>query len=147
MLKNKFFKNLFQSISAFIAIFVVYIPCIFGFFESLKYESNLGWILLVAPLSLYVLFFLFGFYWIFQKVIIDERGIKITLLNKILKERKWDEIDYIEETNFMKNPAIMIKLIDGSEIYLDRRKSIIILIEIYSQKKMKWYSKKPKWYQ
>ena len=85
MLKNKFFKNLFQSISAFVAIFVVYIPCIFGFFESLKYESNLGWILLVAPLSLYVLFFLFGFYWIFQKVIIDERGIKITLLNKILK--------------------------------------------------------------
>ena len=134
MLKNKFFKNLFQSISVFVAISLIYIPCTFGFFESLKYASNLGWIL-------------FGFYWIFQKVIIDERGIKITLLNKILKERKWDEIDYIEETNFMKNPAIMIKLIDGSEIYLDRRKSIIILIEIYSQKKMKWYSKKPKWYQ
>ena len=134
MLKHKFYKNLFQSLSVLGAILIVYIPCIFGYVASLKYESDLGWILLVAPLSLFVLFFLIGFYWIFQKVIIDERGIKITLLNKIIKERKWNEIDIIEEANIMKNPVLRIKLIDGSEIYLDKRKSIIKVIEKYSQK-------------
>ena len=136
MLKQKFFKNLFQSLSTLGGILIVYIPCIFGYIESIKHESNLGWIMLVAPLSLFILYFLIGFYWIFQKVIIDERGIKITLLNKIIKERKWSEIDIIEEANIMKNPAIRIKLTDGAEIHLDKRKSIIKAIEIYSQKKI-----------
>ena len=136
MLKQKFFKNLFQSLSTLGGILIVYIPCIFGYIESIKYESNLGWIILVAPLSLFILYFLIGFYWIFQKVIIDERGIKITLLNKIIKERKWNEIDIIEEANIMKNPAIRIKNIDGTEIHLDKRKSIIQVLEKYSKKKI-----------
>ena len=67
MLKNKFYKNLFQSLSALGGILIVYIPCIFGYIESIKYESDLGWIMLVAPLSLFILYFLIGFYWIFQK--------------------------------------------------------------------------------
>ena len=136
MTKSKFYKNLFQSISALVGILIVYIPCIFGYIESLKYESDLGWIMLAAPLALFVLFFLIGFYWIFQKVIIDETGVKIILLQKIIKECKWDEIDVIGEANIMKNPAIRIKIADGSEIHLDKRKSIIKAIEIYSQKKI-----------
>lgn len=136
MTKSKLYKNLFQSISALGGILIVYIPCIFGYIESLKYESDLGWIMLVAPLALFVLFLLIGFYWIFQKVIIDEMGVKIILLHKIIKECKWDEIDVIEEANIMKNPAIRIKIADGSEIHLDKRKSIIKAIEIYSQKKI-----------
>lgn len=136
MLKNKFYKNLFQSLSVLGGILIVYIPCIFGYIESIKYESDLGWIMLVAPLSLFILYFLIGFYWIFQKVIIDEIGVKIILLNKIIKERKWYEIDVIEEANIMKNPAIRIKNIDGSEIHLDKRKSIIQALEKYSKKKI-----------
>lgn len=136
MLKNKFYKNLFQSLSALGGILIVYIPCIFGYIESIKYESNLGWIMLVAPLSLFILYFLIGFYWIFQKVIIDDNGIRIILINKIIKECKWYEIDIIEEANIMKNPAIRIKNIDGTEIHLDKRKSIIQALEKYSKKKI-----------
>lgn len=136
MLKNKFYKNLFQSLSALGGILIVYIPCIFGYIESIKYESDLGWIMLVAPLSLFILYFLIGFYWIFQKVIIDDNGIRIILINKIIKERKWYEIDVIEEANIMKNPAIRIKNIDGTEIHLDKRKSIIQALEKYSKKKI-----------
>ena len=136
MLKHKFYKNLFQSLSVLGAILIVYIPCIFGYVASLKYESDLGWILLVAPLSLFVLFFLIGFYWIFQKVIIDDNGIRIILINKITKECKWYEIDIIEEANIMKNPAIRIKNVDGTEIHLDKRKSIIQALEKYSKKKI-----------
>ena len=136
MIKNKFFKNLFQSLSALGGILIVYIPCIFGYIESIKYESDLGWIMLVAPLSLFILYFLIGFYWIFQKVIIDDNGIRIILINKIIKECKWYEIDIIEEVNIMKNPAIRIKNIDGTEIHLDKRKSIIQALEKYSKKKI-----------
>ena len=136
MIKNKFFKNLFQSLSALGGILIVYIPCIFGYIESIKYESNLGWIMLVAPLSLFILYFLIGFYWIFQKVIIDDNGIRIILINKIIKECKWYEIDIIEEANIMKNPAIRIINIDGTEIHLDKRKSIIQALEKYSKKKI-----------
>lgn len=136
MLKNKFYKNLFQSLSALGGILIVYIPCIFGYIESIKYESDLGWIMLIAPLSLFILYFLIGFYWIFQKVIIDDNGIRIILINKIIKECKWYEIDIIEEANIMKNPAIRIKNIDGTEIHLDKRKSIIQALEKYSKKKI-----------
>lgn len=136
MLKNKFYKNLFQSLSALGGILIVYIPCIFGYIESIKYGSDLGWIMLVAPLSLFILYFLLGFYWIFQKVIIDDNGIRIILINKIIKECKWYEIDIIEEANIMKNPAIRIKNIDGTEIHLDKRKKIIQALEKYSKKKI-----------
>lgn len=136
MLKNKFYKNLFQSLSALGGILIVYIPCIFGYIESIKYESDLGCIMLVAPLSLFILYFLIGFYWIFQIVIIDDNGIRIILINKIIKERKWCQIDVIEEANILKNPAIRIKNIDGTEIHLDKRKSIIQALEKYSKKKI-----------
>ena len=136
MLKNKFYKNLFQSLSALGGILIVYIPCIFGYIESIKYESDLGWIMLVSPLSLFILYFLIGFYWIFQIVIIDDNGIRIILINKIIKECKWYEIDIIEEANIMKNPAIRIKNVDGTEIHLDKRKSIIKALEKYSKKKI-----------
>ena len=136
MLKNKFYKNLFQSLSVLGGILIVCIPCIFGYIESIKYGSDLGWIMLVAPLSLFILYFLIGFYWIFQKVIIDDNGIRIILINKIIKECKWYEIDIIEEANIMKNPAIRIKNIDGTEIHLDKRKSIIQALEKYSEKKI-----------
>ena len=42
----------------------------------------------------------------------------------------------MEEANIMKNPAIRIKNIDGTEIHLDKRKSIIQALEKYSKKKI-----------
>ena len=107
-----------------------------GFFASLSYGHNDGWILLVISFALIALFILIGFYWIFQKVSIDESGIKIFFINKIIKEFKWKEIESIENTNIMRNPAIRIKTFNGNEIHLDKRKSIIKLIEIYSQKEI-----------
>ncbi len=136
MVKHKFYKNLFQTISCFSAIIVIVIFLLMGFFASLSYGHNDGWILLVISFALIALFFLIGFYWIFQKVSIDESGIKIFFINKIIKEFKWKEIESIENTNIMRNPAIRIKTFNGNEINLDKRKSIIKLIEIYLQKEI-----------
>ena len=136
MLKHKFYKNLFQTISYFAVIMVFEILLLVGFFVSLSYGQNFGWILLIISLSLIVLFFLIGFYWIFQRVSIDEGGIKIYFMNKIVKQLKWEEIDIIEEANIMRNPAIRIKALNGTQIHLDKRKKIIKVIEIYFQKKI-----------
>ena len=136
MVKHKFYKNLFQTISCFSAIIVIVIFLLMGFFASLSYGHNDGWILLVISFALIALLFLIGFYWIFQKVSIDESGIKIFFINKIIKEFKWKEIESIENTNIMRNPAIRIKTFNGNEINLDKRKSIIKLIEIYLQKEI-----------
>ena len=133
-MKNKFYKNLFQAISCFIAILFFVIVLILIFVESMHYKSDFGWILLIVALFLIISFFLLGFYWIFQKVIIDEKGIKIVIIHKILKDYTWNEISIIEETNIMKNPALRIKILDGSEIHLDKRKSIIETIKKYSGK-------------
>ena len=125
MLKHKFYKNLFQTISYFAVIIVFEILLLVGFFASLSYGQNFGWILLIISLSLIVLFFLIGFYWIFQKVSIDEGGIKIYFMNKIFKQIKWEEIDIIEEANIMRNPAIRIKALNGTQIHLDKRKKLL----------------------
>lgn len=136
MLKQKFYKNLFQSISFFSIIMLFETILITGFIASLNYENNNGWILLIMSFVLIILFFLIGFYWIFQKVIFDDNGIKIVLLNKIIKECKWTEVLDIEITNIMRNLALKINLTTGSEIHLDKRKSIIRVIEKYLQKKI-----------
>ncbi len=137
MKKNKFFKNLFQSISYFSVVLIFVFFLIFGYIVSLKYENNSGWILLIIAILLVILFFIIGFYWIFQKVIISETGIKICFLKKIIKQCCWEEITSIKDASIMRNPSLKIKLYDGSEIHLDKRKSIILAIETYSTKREK----------
>lgn len=135
-MKQKFYKNLFQTLSYFSVVMIFEITLFMGFIASLTYGQNLGWILLIISLVLIVLFFLIGFYWIFQMVSIDESGIKIFFINKIIKQLEWKEIEIIEEANIMRNPAIRIKAFNGTETHLDKRKNIIKLIEKYSQNKI-----------
>ena len=130
-MQKSFFKNLYQTISCFVSIMVLVFALLLGFIESLKYENNFGWILLPISLALIALFFTVGFYWIFQKVNISEKGIKVVFINKVIKECSWGEIEAVEAAQIMKNPALRVKLSDGSEIHLDKRASIIKAIERY----------------
>lgn len=97
----------------------------------MNYGKNNGYRLLILSILFLVLFFVIGFYWIFQQVIINEKGIQVVLIKKIIKECNWDEIKTYEITSIMRNPAIRVKLFDDSEIHLDKRKSIINAIEFY----------------
>ena len=47
MLKNKFFKNLYQTVSSLGVVAVLEIPIIVGFLYSLQSDENYGWILLI----------------------------------------------------------------------------------------------------
>ncbi len=124
VIKSKFYKNLYQSVSFFSVIMLLVFFLILGFIESLYYESARGWILLMIAVSLIILFFLVGFYWIFQKVEFDHTGIKITLFHKEIRKINWEEIEEISYTSVMKNPAFVIKTKGSKKLNLDSRKKI-----------------------
>lgn len=132
MNKNCFAKNLFQSICCFVSILFINIILFICFLTSLKYGSNSSWILLVIIFSLFISFFILGFYWVFQKVIISESGIKIVLLGKTLKYVEWNKIESIEKSNWMRNPVLKIKTLDDPYyIHLDYRKKIIAAVNLF----------------
>lgn len=124
MIKNKFYKNLYQTISFLVVIVIFIFFLLLGFVTSLNYENGNGWILLVISISLMSLYFIIGFYWIFQKVEINTDGIKIKIFNKIITKVNWDNIEKIELTSFMKNPAYVIITDESKKINLDCRKKI-----------------------
>ena len=46
-MKQKFYKNLFQTMSYFAVIMILEVFLLIGFFASLSYGQNFGWILLI----------------------------------------------------------------------------------------------------
>ncbi len=64
------------------------------------------------------------FYLVFQFVYFDTEGIHILLLKKELKLIKWNEIENIQETYKYRSPVYCLKLKNGKEVILDRRKKI-----------------------
>lgn len=135
-MKNKFLKNLFQLMCYIIAVSFVYAMIItVALIENVKEDAMS--IIILSYIIPSILSLSLGFYWIFQRVIIDETGVTVKIINKIIKHALWNEVESIEEDSFMRNPAYNIKIKDGSEIHLDKRKQIKNAIEFYSGKQIK----------
>lgn len=133
-MKNKFVKNLFQSLSFGGCVIVLIIPLICGYYIGVKNASNQFYfnILLFLTIALVFIYFIVGFYWIFQVVEFSEKGINIKLLKKELKFIYWSDITSIEKTSKMRNPAIKI-ISKQFIICLDDRKSILNIINYYKK--------------
>ena len=133
MLKNKFFKNLYQTVSWLGVVVVLEIPIIAGYINSLQYDENYGWIQLIIALIIAFLYFGIGFYWIFQKVIITENSIMIVFLGRTIREYLWTDVANIEKSYHLRNPALKITLQNGNFLYLDDRKKIRYAITTISK--------------
>lgn len=133
MLKNKFLKNLYQTVSSLGVIVVLEIPIIGGFLYSLQLDENYGWILLVISAIIAFLYFGIGFYWIFQKVIITNNSIRIILLGRTISEYLWTDVANIKKSNHLRNPTLKITLKNGNFLYLDDRKKIRYAITTISK--------------
>lgn len=134
MIKNKFIKNLYQIISFSVVIFVFVFFLLLGFFESLRHGTNNGWLLMLVALFLVLLFFIIGFHWIFQKIEIDEQGIKVLLFRKLQKKILWESVESISLKNVMRNPAYVLQIRMSKNLNLDKRKSIEEAIRCYAPK-------------
>lgn len=131
MKKNKFIKNLYQTISFLMVILVFASILIIGYITSLKYETNNGWILLLIAIVLILLYFVVGFFWIFQILIIDYEGIHVKLFRKTIRYVSWDSVVDINYENVMRNPAYVIKIKNAKNLNLDSRKAIKRVLEYY----------------
>lgn len=137
MQRNRFLKNLYQTISYALVIFIFVFILIMGFLDFLSHGSNKGWILLLIALILLVLFFIIGFYWVFQIVEIDENGIKTKILNKTIRNISWDSITEIKYASVMRNPAYVLKIKNERNLNLDSRKQIKRAIAYYGNDNIK----------
>ena len=137
MKKNIFLKNLYQIISFALVISIFIIFLLLGYFVSLNYENNNGWYLLLIAGVLIASYFIIGFYWIFQTVEIDEKGIKIKILGKNIRNVKWDDIIEFKYASVMRNPAYVLIIKNEKNINLDSRKSIKNAMIYYAPKAMK----------
>lgn len=124
MVKNSFYKNVYQSASCFATVLVFVFFLLLGFVASLNYENNNGWFLLLMAFSLVIMYFLIGFYWLFQKVEFYKFGIRITLLCKVIREIRWDDVEDITLVSVMRNPAFVLKVNGAPNLRLDNRKKI-----------------------
>ena len=136
MKKNIFLKNLYQTISYALVIAVFIFFLLLGYFSTLDYESNNGWYLLLIAGALIASYFIIGFYWIFQIVEIDEKGIKIKILGKNIRNVGWDDIIEIKYECVMRNPAYVLLIKNEKNINLDSRKSIKNAMIYYAPKAM-----------
>ncbi len=137
MIKNTFIKNWYQVISYFLVIMVFVGILLLGYFASLDFESNNGWYLLVIALALIVLFFGIGFYWIFQTVEIDEKGIRTKLFRKTIRCVSWEKVTDIRYTGVARNSVYAISIENEKNLNLDARKSIKKAIAHYAPQALK----------
>ena len=80
MIKNRFVKNLYQITSFAASELVILIPILAIYFLMLDNNAvdKSAWMLYVV-IVLVLLFFIVGFYWIFQIVEINSSGIVVKL--------------------------------------------------------------------
>ena len=132
-MRIKIIKNLYQTLSALAAIAVIDLALLAGYIASLFAEQpNYGWVLLVIIPATFVLYFIIGFYWIFQTVTLDEKGIRVKFFNKTLKEFDIKDIDCFTIGTLYRNPIIAIQRKDGTRLNLDKRKKIIDYLKSYN---------------
>ena len=119
-------------LSILLAVVVIDLALLAGFIFSLfKEQPNYGWIALVAIGVTLLLYFIIGFYWIFQTVVIDEKGIRVKFFNKTLKEFDIKDIEYFAIGSMYRNPIIAIQRKDGVRINIDKRKKALKCLEYY----------------
>lgn len=132
---KKYFKN---SCTNLVFIFVsflcllIILPCYFCFDFNLKTTC----IIILILLSPFILYFLIGFYWVFQKVSINDEGIQFYLWNKKIRGLSWDSVEHIT-INELRIKTYLIKEKGKNRYYnIDATKKIELLINNYAPKEL-----------
>lgn len=136
-MEKKFFKNLFFTVCYVGVLLFLYVMMLIFLWAEIKDEyirNGAIFLISIAILGPIVLYFVLGFFWVFQTVVISETGIRLMILKKTKKEYKWESIEEIRESNDMRNPTYAIVNVDEEVMHLDRRKKIKRAIEEYYQK-------------
>ncbi len=131
-MRIKVFKNLYQMLSVLVAVVLIDLFFLAGYIASLFAEQpNYGWVCLVFIGTTLLLYFIIGFYWIFQTVAIDEKGVRVKFFNKTLKEFDIKDIECFAIGSIFRNPIIAIQRKDGDRLNIDKRKKALECLKYY----------------
>ena len=111
---------------------IIFIGILLFVFADIDMKSKL--IAITAFLGFCILITICFGYFIFQILVINEKGIQIIFFKKIIKEINWKDIFSIREGNINKNPVYIIKTNNGNELRIDKRKKILNCLEVYYKK-------------
>lgn len=135
-MRVQFVKNLYQTISFGFSACLLSAIVLWGFAESQKYEGGYGRALLWIGIGITLLYFLIGFYWIFQVVRIDEKGVRVLLFGRTVRFVPWEKIYSVRRDSVMKNPAVVIKILEEKDLNLDDRRDIRKAIGAYFKRRI-----------
>ena len=135
-MKNRFVKNLFQVLSSLggldVLALIVLLEVIFEI--SLQNREKILFCLVVIACLVFLNFGI-GFYWVFQKVLIDETGISVYLFGKTLRHVPWASIEAVKRDSVMRNLCFVISVWNEERpLNLDYRKSIKRAMLFYAPK-------------
>ena len=124
-MKHKFVKNLYQIISFALSDLLLIMIIFCGGFISGFQDRETNLFILCSIIALIFIYFLIGFYWIFQTVVFSQEGIALYFFRKKLQFIHWEDIQAIERTNVMKNPSLSFT-VKGLQrrLNLDNRHSV-----------------------
>jgi len=137
MIKNKFFVYFLKLwIDLFGAIIILDLMFLSLYIHGV-FNGASNFFLRVCLWTIFgftTFYFVFLSFLIFQIVIIDEEGIKIILIKKVIKKCKWEEVKTMYLINNGYGTKVAIELFNKTEIYLEHRKKIVKAIEYYSKR-------------
>lgn len=135
-MRVQFLKNLYQTLCFGLSACLLSATVLWGAVESQKYDVGYGRFLLWIGISIILLYFAIGFYWIFQVVRIDEQGVRVLFWGKTVRFAPWEKIYSVRRDSVMKNPAVVIKVLEEKNLNLDDRRSIRKAIGAYFERRI-----------
>ena len=132
----RFAKNLYQALSFGLSFCFLSVILLWGFAESQKYKGEYGEIFLWAGIGVFLLYFVIGFYWLFQVVQFDEKGVCLLLFGRVVRFVPWEKIYAVRCEMVMKNPAVIIKITGEKDLCLDDRRGIRQAIGMFFRRRI-----------
>ncbi len=135
-MKSKFWKNLYQNLSNIAVISLFDLILIYCAIRSFNQNQLMAFMFIGCSVLFLVLYLLIGFYWVFQMIEVDERGIKVKLFSKTIRDISWDNIESITYGGVLRNPAYIIKVKNQKGLNIDSRKKIKQAFSFYGKREI-----------
>lgn len=134
-MNKKYFKNSLQHL-AYLSCTILIDLLIIITFSTITGMTNASikemlW-LVIGVSCPYILYLLIGFYWVFQKILIDEEGIHVYLFSHKITDYKWKDIEDAEVVYVKIGRYSFKKYNSNAYLRIDASKSIKNKIDMYA---------------
>lgn len=130
-MKNVFWKNMFNGLAAFGTIIIFELMCLLVIFYS-EAPKHMVILFMIGAVLLY---FAVGFYFLFQVVVIDDFGICVKILSKMIRNIPWEKVESVRTVSSGNGKVLRVIVRGEIPLTLDWRKKIMAAIDAHRPKK------------